>query len=283
MTFKRKNNPKSTAVAVTEEDTDVIPFNTTPDYLEGNERTGLESLGSDDFKVPRIKLLQQMSPECENYDDAKAGLFWHSTANIPLGDRIQFVPVIASKRVILWNPRDNGGGMLAMSKDAVNWDKPNQEFEVKLKGVGKVTWKTGKNVKASGLLEFGSSNPNDGNSQPAATLVYEYLCYMPQFKDLSPAIMGLYRTGVPRAKNFNSSLLMLKKPTASVLVEVFAEKSSNPSGDTYYSHNFKLLGYVGRQTYELCKHLADQYSDYEVAYDEEDLASGTGDIDTTDI
>ena len=62
--------------------------------------------------------------------------------------------------------------LLARAADGENWDRPNQRFDVVLEGGQKVEWFTGKNVQASGLLNWGSSDPNNPNSVPAANLVY---------------------------------------------------------------------------------------------------------------
>lgn len=245
-----------------------------PDYLSGKERLGTETLGKEDFKVPRIKLLQPLSPEIITFmGKALPGEFWHTGANISLGSEFTMIPVIVGKRVVLWRPRDDSdGGVLAFSRDAINWQTgANQTFEVKIKGVKKpVKWSTGKNVAASGLLEFGTSNPDETNSYPAATLCYEYLAYLPDRPDLSPCVLGVYKTGIGNAKGFNTYLLMQRKPSACMAVRVFASKQQKGL-NSWHVPSFDPAGFATKETFEITKKIAEQYEEYEVEIDQEDM------------
>lgn len=253
--------PKSTALAA---------LDAVPDYLQDTGSTGLEGLGKDDFRVPRIKLLQALNPEVRSFQGiAIPGEFWHTGGNISLGSEFLFVPILAGKRVILWDPNEGqrGGDILAFSKDGVNWQAgANKTFPVKLKGGKSVTWATGKNVAASKLDEWGSSDPSVDNSPPAATLIYEYLCYLPDRPELGPCVMGAFRTAIPNAKGFNTSLFMLRKPTASVAVRCFADEKTE-GRQAWFVPQFKLAGYVSRELYAVTSKLGEQYAEYTAEYD----------------
>lgn len=255
-----------------------LSLDSAPDYLPSVVgQTGLEGLGKDDIKTPRILLLQGLSPQLENFPTAKKDHFWHTGLNVSLGSEFLFVPAMVNKRVILWRPRtDEGGGILAFSVDGRTWATGgNQEFRVRLKGMkNPVVWKTGKDVMSSGLTEFGSANPEDGDSPPAATVSYEYLCYLPEAPELSPCVLGVSKTGLPNAKGFNTSLAMMAKqgkPTSCLLVKCFAQKESNNDGD-WTTPNFKLAGYAPKEVYEHARKLAETYADYKVEYSQDDEA-----------
>lgn len=255
--------------------TAILPLDQTPDYLKGNERSGMETLGQGDFKIPRIKLLQALSPEVKTFPGkAIPGEFWHSGLNISLGSDFTFVPSIAGKRVILFNPRTNGGGILAFSRDAVKWHTGgNEKHSVNKIFKGQkdaIIWDTKKDVQSSGLLEWGSSIPDDGNSQPAATLIYEYLCYLPDMPNLSPCVMGLAKTALSNARQFNTALLMLHKPTASVAVRCFADEK-NEGDNSWFVPAFEPKGFVSKQIFEAAKALADQHASYQTNYDASDV------------
>lgn len=242
----------------------VIPLSEAPDYLQGEKATGLEGLGNQDFKIPRIKLLQPLNPEISAFQGkAIPSEFWHTGLNISLTTEFRFVPCIIQKRVILWNPREEGGGILAMSHDGVNWSQgANKEFKIKLKNVKEpVTWNTKGNVPQSKLLEWGSYNPDDDESGPAATLSYEYLMYLYDNPDLSPIVMSCYRTMIPKAKQFNTALLMLKRPINSVLVKCSSQEAGE-GGNTWHIPQFETQGYVEKEIFELTKSIAAKYAAY---------------------
>lgn len=258
----------------------IIPFGDMPDYLKDTSSDKIGNLGEGDFKVPRIMMLQALSPEVKTYQgEAIPGEFWHNSAAKSLGSEFIFIPVIVNKRVILWRPRHEGGGMLAFSRDAVNWDMgANQTFNVTLKKGDKnaVKWQTGKNVPTSGLVDWGSSNPDEENSQPAATLTYEYLCYLPNNPELSPCLFGVSKTGLPNGKQLNTSLFMLRKPTASVAVRVWATEQSSGS-DTWFVPQFKTAGFVSKEVYEITSKLAEQHKDYKAEYTQDEVPASDKD------
>lgn len=265
----------STEVAI-QQDSDYLPLDIRPDYLpEAVNNTGMGNLDKDDYKTPRIILLQGLSPELEAFPGiARKDQFWHTGLNINLGSEFVFVPAVVNKRVILFRPRgDQGGGILAFSRDGKNWDTGgNSEFKIKLKGKKEtVTWKTGKSVLGSKLTEFGSSDPDTDNSAPAATTIYEYLGYLPKHPELSPCVISVSKTGLPNGKSFNTSLAMLVRsgtPVYAVAVRCFADSMHNDDGE-WTVPNFQPIGKVQKATYELVKEISDKYSDYRVEYSEE--------------
>jgi hypothetical protein len=251
----------SQELARIEEDTSNLP-----DYLRDvGTTTGLEHFDRDDFKIPRLKLLQALNPEIKDFPGvAMPGNFWVSSAKVSLGNEVEFVICVAKRRVLLWSPKsaNNAGGLLATSNDGVHWDNPNQSFEVTLKNVGKVTWSTRDSVAQSGLLEWGSSNPKDPKSAPAATLTYEYLAYLLPDGDLSPVVFSLHRTGVNTAKDLNTMLASLRKPMQAVRVIANARDEQGAEGD-FYMWNFRLGGYVSAQQYAQAMEITKRFSEFE--------------------
>jgi len=152
-----------------------------PAYLQNTTKgSHLQGKDSGDFIVPRIKLLQGISPEVEAFEEAKSGEFWLNVLDISLGASLRFIPVNNRKRYLLLPPIGDDRGVLARADDGKTWNTKG-EWDVKLKNIKKpVTWVIDDpDVRKSGLAEFGSSNPEDPDSNPAATLFYEYLVWLP--------------------------------------------------------------------------------------------------------
>lgn len=268
----------TTAVAtVTQQNTHLA----VPDYLKGNENSGLGELGGTDFKIPRILLLQPLSPAVqENPGVAIPSEFWHTGLNIPIGPKLNFVPLLVRKRVILWRPQDdNGGGMLAFSADGKEWQNGgNQKFTVNLKGIKEpVIWETKGGVAQSRLLEWGTSNPADNESAPAATMSYEYLCYFPHAPELSPAVLSCNKTALPRAKQFNTSLLIMAnggKPTYCLNVEMDVRMQSE-GRNTWAVPNFRIAGTIPKDVYDVTSKLSEQHQNYVVEVLQADVEAAT--------
>lgn len=262
----------------------IVPFSEVPDYLPDTiKNSGLEALGKDDFKMPRIVLTQGLSPELENFPDlAKKDQYWHQGMNVCLGKEFDCVPVLAHKRVILFRPRnDQGGGILAFSKNGKTWESgANTEFTVKLKGKkDAVKWHTRKDVISSRLTEFGTADPDGETKAPAATTFYEYLLYLPKHPELSPCVLGLSKTGLPNGKAFNTSLAMIArggKPIYCLGARAFTEDQNNEDGN-WTVPNFQLTGYVSKDIFAITQKIAEEYSDYQLEYRQDDMGTAIKD------
>ena len=236
--------------------------------------TGLEGFTREDFKVPRIKLLQALSPEIKDHpDECFPGQFWVTSTKENIDEEFEFIIALAQRRVTLWAPRSAGGGMLARANDGVHWDKPNQDFTVDIKGVGKFTYNTKDTVQASGLLDWGSSNPNNSDSAPAATLSYDYLVYMLPDGRFSPIVFSLYRTGVDTARDLLSMLAATRRPIQSIKLIARSVETTKGS-DTFSKWQFQLNGVATDEQFNAARKLAVDYADFEAEEEKPENAAG---------
>ena len=208
-----------------------------PDYLAEYSGEGTENV-SDLTIVPRIKLLQGLSPEVID-DGQKAGEFYHTVAETTLGDALEVVPVFVSQSVILWRPRKDGGGILARADDGIHWDRPDTEFDVKLDNGKKTVWNTGPTVQQGGLTDFGSMDPDDKNSYPAATRMINIIAMFPEHLDLSPAAISLQRSSFKVGQQFVSKLAISKLPSWSRVFNLTSKKDRNSDNESYFNWHFQ--------------------------------------------
>lgn len=235
---------KTTAVAkATEKDESQLPA-----YLQGYNVENDDNFDSSDVVLPRIKLLQGISGEVETFDEAKAGHFWHTGLDISLGDKFRFVVADRRKKFLLSAPIEDGQGVLARAEDAKTWDRLGS-WNVKIKGVKQpVTWEiTDLDVAKSGLANWGTYNPNDEDSPPAATLFYDYLVFLPDYPDLGPAVLSLARSQIKTAKKGLNDKIALHKtngrPMQAVMFEA-ASKTDVADGQEFKNFVFRGAGFV---------------------------------------
>jgi hypothetical protein len=269
---------KSTAVAKKEEKGSAVSV---PSWMEGYAGAGTEDVGADAIEIPRIKLLQALSPELEEYEDLglRPGEWWHNVAEQTLGREVKFIPCYVTRSYILFKPRESGGGILARSNDGVHWDNPDAEFEIQLKDGTQVTWSTEKDVPSSGLTMWGSSNPKDPQSQPAATAMINVVCMLPNDLGLSPCVLSFQRSGFKIGKRFVGQLKISRIPSFGRLFNLFSQKVDGPSGP-YLEPRTRAIGLVEdqdlfencRQAYELFKQRGVQVADIEDTESEEGSA-----------
>lgn len=254
-----------------------------PDFLKGGKKAKLGNIDSSDLIIPRVKLLQAISPEVEAFENAKAGQFWHTIAGEVMGAELRIIPIVIRKSLALWAPRGDDRGVLARSSDCVNWDPgyENLEFEVKVKGQPKaITYHTKGNVAESGLADFGSSIPGDDNSKPAASLTYHLMVAFPDFIDMSPAIIINTRSSVKPAKNLISKIELRPVDHYAQVYKMGLTKEIGDEGP-YYNYQYTADGYVDEDQYAYAKGLYEKYGEADWKpndedADESDAGSGGG-------
>lgn len=248
-----------------------------PAHLQRARTASIGNIDSSDLIIPRVKLLQAISPEVTDYEAAKAGEFWHNGADKSLGKVLRVVPIKVTKSLILWAPRGDDRGILARSNDGIHWDKPNETFEVKLKGSPKKqVWNTGADVKSSGLAEFGSSIKEDPDSQPAAALTYNWLFYFIDYPDLSHAVVLNTRSSVKPSKQLISKLEMGSVEPFFRIYEMSVVEAKGAEGP-YNNYQYTSAGFVedpdiAKITEGLYEHFKDK--DYRANDEADDVDAG---------
>lgn len=234
-----------------------------PAYLQDKQKTvRIGNIDHTDLVIPRVKLLQGVSPELELFETARAGVFWHSILQEPLGKSLIGIPIVLRKTQVLWAPRGDDRGILARSRDAVNWDPPQGEFQVQFKGNKTVyTWKLAPTVAESGLDKFGSSRSDDPQSPPAASLTYEILWYFPEHVELGPAIVLNARGSVKVCQRLLSVVDAKPVDHYYQMYSIGTTTDKGPNNEPYYNYAYTSLGYADEQDGERARGYYEKFKD----------------------
>lgn len=254
-----------------------------PEHMRQDRGKGMGNLDATDYEMPRLKLIQGISDELNTYDGVAAGDFFHTLSESSLGGTLRIVPLYLSKRFILWRPRPpiDQGGIIARADDGVHWVPANKSFEVKVDKRGtKATWTTKNTVAESGLAEWGTYDPSDQESQPAATLCYAIAVALPDHADLSPVMLLLQRASVKSARKLQGKINISAAPPFGMIFNMTSFVDNSPAGD-FHNYRFERAGFVEdkvqyeayRQTSEIFEKMGVKIKDLETAQDEE---TGTG-------
>lgn len=261
-----KNTTQAVAVKSGGAVADVIP-----DFMKDDIGKGTENVSATSVETPRIKLIQKISPELDVYNDLRAGEFFHTILEQSLGTEVRICPIYTDERYILWRPQEDGGGILARADDGVHWSPADAIFAVKLKDGTNVTWRTARTVAASRLDQWGSSNPANTDSPPAATKMFNIVCSFPDDPDLPPAVVTLQRSSVTVGKKFMGKLKITRAPSFGLIFKMTAVNDTNKAGQTFLNYSFIGDGKVqdegfyraNREYYELFKAQGVQIRDVE--------------------
>lgn len=228
-----------------------------PEFMRGKAGAGTEDFSAGTYEFPRLKLLQGISPELQQFDGLKAGDFFHTMTERVVGTSVSVVPLYMSERYVLWAPLPpiDSGGILARADDGVHWEPPDAEFKVKIDKKGTtVTWRTARTVEESGLAKWGSYDPSDPKAQPAATKVYLMVVALPEHPEISPVAVLLQRSSIRPAQNLRGKLKFSPAPMYGTRVVMTSRVESNSANQQFNNFVFNLDGYVEN---------ADEFAHYE--------------------
>lgn len=81
-----------------------------PEWMNQGTARGSEEVKSTDMVLPRLEIVQALSPIKETNEDAKEGYLFNSVTQEVIGDLAYFVPVYFRLEYLIWKDQDKGGG-----------------------------------------------------------------------------------------------------------------------------------------------------------------------------
>jgi hypothetical protein len=222
-----------------------------PEYLRNKANKGVVGFRPEDLIIPRLDLMQDISPAVQE-GEFRAGEFVHNVLEESFGKEVEVVIVLARKQYTLWRPRHDGdGGILARADDGVHWSPPDAQFEVQPhKGMKKkVIWRTAKTVEASKLSQWGSSDPDDPDSPPAANEMAVFVAIPVKRQSIGPVVFTLQRGSLTVGKKMIQRLMLSDVPMTGQIYRVSSERTTNASGDGFWTYKFTAAGFAPEELY----------------------------------
>lgn len=219
--------------------------------MQSDANDGKESIESGDLIVPRVTLLQGISPPVMQ-GLAQNGTFWHTINEESLGDAIRVVVVHHSKRYTLWNPLHLGGGVIARASDGKHWDT---DFDVEIspykdrpKHKVRYSAKKGDPVgRDVGLGRWGTTDPENEDSGPAATLSHVFVCRALDMMGIGPFVVFMQRSSEPVARQLLTKVQLDNAPLYGQVYKMSSRVMSNAASQEYNQYTFIKDGYVPSQ------------------------------------
>lgn len=94
-----------------------------PEWLQKGNR-GSEDVGASDMILPRVDVIQALSPQIKKNDPAfiegaEQGQIFNTVTGEVYGDDVTFIPVLFRKEYVLWKLRKAGGGFIGAFRTEV--------------------------------------------------------------------------------------------------------------------------------------------------------------------
>ena len=187
--------------------------------MEMDASSGLENISSDDLATPRLKVLMQLSPELEEFENAKAGMIFNTVTNdLYDGSKgIRVLPCAYQRQYVEWADRGQGSGA------------PINVFDAS----SDILTKTTRDDNNKDRLENGNYVETCGN---------HYVLLITDDGDATPALITMKATQLKKSRKWNSMLLNLKlkgknglftPPSYSHYYNLKTVKEGNDKGNWY--------------------------------------------------
>ena len=214
--------------------------------------SGLENITSEDLTIPRLKILQALSPEVNKrdgkyVDGASAGDVINTvTSKLYNEDNELVVLPVSYKRLFLeWQPRESGGGLVAQHEDQA------------------ILSKTTKNQIGQDMLDNGNYIQTSAN---------HFVLVLNSDGSFDQAMIPMAGTQLKKSRTWNSVMASLKMrsndkvftpPSFSHKYSMKTVQESNDRG-TWFGWNIDNLGPLGQDEmffYEAAKEFASTVGD----------------------
>jgi hypothetical protein len=212
---------------------------------------GLENLTAQDLTIPRLKILQALSPEVNKHDgkymeNSTAGDIVNTVTKeiYPEATGVVVIPVLYKRLFLEWQPRESGGGLMKQHSDP-----------------GILT-QTTKDDRGADILA-------NGNYIQTSATHYSLVVNGDSYQQVMIAMSG---TQLKRSRTWNSVMASLKvksssgnvftPPSYSHKYKLTTVAESNDRGN-WFGWNIELLGVLEEEEmflYEAAKHFASTIS-----------------------
>jgi hypothetical protein len=223
-----------------EEQKEVVVAPTTAISAERlQSKKGVKKLEREDQMIPRLKLMQGLSPEVQE-GIAKYGDLVNSLSKENYGKAVRVVPVVWWKSRIYWRDRKEGGGIMCRSFDAVK----------------------GTVYGDCEACEYKNWTVEDGQQVPSKCVgIFNVLCCLPDKEIPELVVASFLKTSFKQGKQWVNLMNYKNTDLFNYTYELGTESVSNDLG-TFNVLRYKDLNQPSSdEVYRICSGFFEQFSD----------------------
>lgn len=201
-----------------------------PDFLKKGSQRGAENVGSDDIIIPRIELVQALSPARKRNDPAyiegaEEGMLFNNVTRDLYGPEVVVVPIFYTKQYLVWKDRKQGGGTNGFR--------------------GAFNTKADAEAAISALNEEGLE---------AVDTAQHFVLVLHDGK-WSEAVLSMSKSKMKVSKRWNSLMRLTDTDSFSRAYKLSAVVETNARNEQYYNYNISAMGFVTKEVYERAEKL----------------------------
>lgn len=216
-----------------------------PDYMDADSYRGQENVGIDDLTIPRLGLIQDLSPQRKKTDPqyiegAEEGMLFNSVTNQLYGDKVTFVPCYMRKEWVIWKKQAAGGGF-----EGAFPTEAEAMAEFKERGYDTETFsQDGNKVCAHEIIDmaqhFGIIIHDDGTTEEI--------------------VLSMSKSKMKVHRQFNTLVKLAGGDRFSRAYEIGVVADKNNADQDFYNFSVSVLGFVPEHIYRKAEKLYESVS-----------------------
>lgn len=214
-----------------------------PTHINQESSRGQENVTMDDMTIPRLDILQDLSPQVKKrdpsyIDGAEPGMLYNTVSQKLYGNRVAFIPVYFKVEWLIWKQQNAGGGFCgAFNSESDALD----EFEKQ--GYGNETYKT-----------------SSGSVEPAYEIVdtaQHYGMVVNEDGSIEQIVCSMSKSKMRISRQLNSLVKMAGGDRFSRAYEISSFPDQNSQNQEFWNIRVKALGYVPEKLYKEAEKMYD--------------------------
>lgn len=208
-----------------------------PAYIKQNQTRGSENVAMQDVVIPRIELVQALSPAIDKsaagyIEGAEQGMLFNSVTRELYGEQVQVCPVYFRKQWLVWKDRKKGGGFGGA------FDTPEEA--------------------RARIEEEDADEQGDWDIQETAQQIV--LVYDENSGDSNEAVVSMSRTKLKISRQWNSLIRINGFDRFSRMYSLFGVDDQNANGDKFKNLGVSALGFSPKPLYDKAETLYEAIS-----------------------
>lgn len=221
---------KNQAVAVQEASFEVMT-NEVPEWLKQGQARGAENVTTDDMIIPRIELIQALSPARKKNDPAyiegaDEGMLYNNVTRQLYGEAVTVVPVYYTKQYLVWKDRKAGGGGSNGFRGAFASEAAARDAIAQL---GEEALEISDTAQHFVLVNYGG--------------------------EWQEAVISMAKSKIKVSKRWNSLIRMTQTDSFARAYKLSAATETNARNESYHNFAISPLGFVSKDVYDRAEKL----------------------------
>ena len=219
-----------------------------PSYLDQDSTRGQENVGIDDLTIPRLSVIQDLSPQRKKNDPeyikgAEEGMLFNTVTNELYGTDVNFVPCYFRKEWVIWKLQAAGGGF-------------EGSFDTEAEAIAE--------FEAQGYVDDTCKIPGSTEKVCAHEIIdmgqhFGLIAHLNG--KLEEIVISMSKSKMKVSRQFNTIVKMAGGDRFSRVYKIGVVEDENSAGQSYYNLAGAALGVVPEPIYRAAEKMYESIAD----------------------